>query len=260
MNILDKIVANKKVEIAEKKAMISEKQLNRSISSSPVPSLRSFLQDPEKSGIICEFKRRSPSKGLINGNAQVQDVTRGYEEAGASGISVLTDKAFFGGTAQDLTDARDITNIPILRKDFIIDPFQILEARAIGASAVLLIASILEKEEVKALAKYAFSLGLEVLFEVHNTQELEKYDPLIQIVGVNNRNLKTFEVDIQNSVDVGRSIPEHCVKVAESGLSDVKNIQYLKQFGFQGFLIGENFMKTNDPGKACKNFIKELIS
>ena len=258
MNILDKIVANKKVEVAEKKVLILEKQLERSIGSAPVPSLKAFLQNPSKSGIICEFKRKSPSKGLINGNALVQDVTRNYEIAGASAISVLTDKAFFGGTAQDLTDARDVTTVPILRKDFIIDPFQILEARAIGASAILLIAAILEKDDVKALAQYAYSLGLEVLFEVHNAEELEKYDPIIEIVGVNNRNLKTFDVNIDTSVEVGRSIPDHCVKVAESGISDVKNIQYLKQFGFEGFLIGETFMKTNDPGLACIDFINTL--
>ncbi|MFB6318198.1 indole-3-glycerol phosphate synthase TrpC [Saccharicrinis sp. FJH54] len=256
MNILDKIVANKKVEVAEKKVMISEKQLKNSISPKPVPSLKAFLENPDKSGIICEYKRMSPSKGLINGTAKVQDVTRNYEQAGASAISVLTDKAFFGGTAQDLTDARDVTTIPILRKDFIIDPFQILEARAIGASAILLIAAILEKDEIKSLAQYAYSLGLEVLFEVHNTEELEKYDPIIEIVGVNNRNLKTFEVNIETSVEVGKFIPENCVKVAESGISDIRNIQYLKQFGFEGFLIGENFMKTNDPGQACIDFIK----
>lgn len=259
MNILDKIVANKRVEVAERKVLISEKQLEQSIvKSKAVPSLKAYLQNPEKSGIICEFKRQSPSKGLINGTAQVQDVTRNYELAGASAISVLTDKAFFGGEAQDLSNARDVTTIPILRKDFIIDPFQILEARAIGASAILLIASILTKNEVKTLAEYAYGLGLEVLFEVHNTEEMEKYDPIIEVVGVNNRNLKTFEVDINTSVEVAKHIPNNCVKVAESGIYEVKTITYLQEQGFQGFLIGENFMRTQNPGQACIEFIKAL--
>lgn len=259
MNILDKIIANKRVEVAERKVLISEKQLEQSIvKSKAVPSLKAYLQNPEKSGIICEFKRQSPSKGLINGTAQVQDVTRNYELAGASAISVLTDKAFFGGEAQDLSNARDVTTIPILRKDFIIDPFQILEARAIGASAILLIASILTKNEVKTLAEYAYGLGLEVLFEVHNTEEMEKYDPIIEVVGVNNRNLKTFEVDINTSVEVAKHIPNNCVKVAESGIYEVKTITYLQEQGFQGFLIGENFMRTQNPGQACIEFIKAL--
>ena len=259
MNILDKIVANKRVEVAERKVLISEKQLEKSIvKSKAVPSLKAYLQNPEKSGIICEFKRQSPSKGIINGTAQVQDVTRNYEIAGASAISVLTDKAFFGGEAQDLSNARDVTTIPILRKDFIIDPFQILEARAIGASAILLIASILTKNEVKTLAEYAYSLGLEVLFEVHNTDEMGKYDPIIEVVGVNNRNLKTFEVDINTSVEVAKHIPNNCVKVAESGIYEVKTITYLQEQGFQGFLIGENFMRTQNPGEACIEFIKAL--
>ena len=261
MNILEKIVANKRIEIAEKKVRISVKQLEISIcNAQPVPSLREYLLDEKKSGIICEFKRRSPSKGIINASAKVQEVTSKYELAGASAISVLTESAFFGGSAQDLTDARDVTTIPILRKDFIIDPFQILEARAIGASAVLLIAAILEKHEVKSLAEYAKSLGLEVLFEVHDVEELEKFDAAIEIVGVNNRNLKTFDVDINRSLEVGRFIPENCLKIAESGISSIENIRYLKTNGIDGFLVGENFMKTANPGDACMEFIKELMA
>lgn len=259
MNILDKIIAHKRTELEAQKSFISLKQLEIQIEiAEPFPSLYHSLQDDTKNGIISEFKRRSPSKDWINKDARVEDVVGKYEEAAVSGISVLTDTHFFGGTSDDLINARKITTIPILRKDFIIDPFQIIEARAIGASAILLIASVLSKSQVHELAGVAREYDLDILFEVHTMEELDKLSPLINIVGVNNRNLKTFEVDIENSVRIAEQIPDNCVKIAESGISNIEAIHYLKSHGFNGFLIGENFMKTTDPGQAAMDFAAQL--
>lgn len=258
MTILDKIIAYKKQEVATQKQRVPFQQLEKQITDSPIPQLRDFISAPGKNGIIAEFKRQSPSKGLINGNAQPADVAIYYQQAGVSAMSVLTDKNFFGGTVEDLQQARSVTNIPILRKDFTVDEYQILEARAIGASAILLIAACLTKEEVQHLAKFAVNLGLDVLFEVHNREELDKYCDEIGVVGVNNRNLKTFEVNLQNSIDLLRHFPSGVKKIAESGISNIDTIQMLKKEGFDGFLIGENFMKTANPGKACIDFCKNL--
>lgn len=260
MNILDEIIAHKRLEVAERKKQITLKDLEQQIDGQQIPpSLRKHLLAPDKNGIIAEFKRRSPSKDWINKKAQVENVIPLYEQAGVSGISVLTDEHFFGGHADDLIKAHAQCAIPILRKDFIIDPFQIVEARAIGASAILLIASVLSTKEVHAFAQVAKDYDLDVLFEVHDMEELDKLSPLIQIVGVNNRNLKTFVVDIENSIRIAQQIPNSYVKVAESGISNVASITYLKQHGFNGFLIGENFMKTTNPGKAATDFSNELL-
>ena len=213
------------------------------------------------SGIIAEHKRRSPSKSVINQSLSVQDVAKGYADAGACGMSVLTDGKYFGGSLDDLVLARASTNIPILRKEFIIDEYQIVEAKAYGADVILLIAAILSKEEIKALSELAKGLGLDVLLEVHNDEELEKsLMPSLDMLGVNNRNLKSFKVDMDISKTLSKKIPDDFVKVSESGISSVEAIRELKEFDYQGFLIGENFMKTDEPGKSAKKFIDKIIA
>jgi len=211
------------------------------------------------SGIITEFKRRSPSKQVINQTSSLQEVVRGYQQAGASGVSVLTDTKYFGGALDDLLQARDCLRIPLLRKEFITDPYQVYEAKAFGADAVLLIAAVLSPEKVLAYSELAVGLGMEVLLEVHDDEELSRCDLRhIALVGVNNRNLKTFEVDLETSRKLSGRIPEDKVRVSESGISEVRSIQELKKYGFQGFLIGENFMRSEDPAAAAVKFLKEL--
>ncbi len=260
MNILDKIVAHKAKEVAEKSSLVPVKLLERSIYfDSKTVSLKSYVNDDEKSGIIAEFKRKSPSKGLINGTATPEKVSIGYMQAGASALSVLTDSEFFGGSNEDLNTARKFNYCPILRKDFVLEEYQIIEAKSIGADAILLIAAVLEPEKLKSLAYFAKSLGLEVLMEVHDGEELERsLCDGIDLVGVNNRNLKTFEVDIKTSIDLSSSIPGEFVKISESGLSSVDSLIELRNAGFDGFLIGENFMKTSRPEQAAYTFIKEF--
>ena len=210
-------------------------------------------------GIIAEHKRLSPSKTIINHSLSVEEVVKGYENAGASSISILTDNHYFGGSLDDLILARAAVKTPLLRKEFIIDDYQILEAKANGADAILLIAAVLSKEEIKQLSEFAQSLALEVLLEVHNLEELEKsIMPSLTIIGVNNRNLKTFELNLQTSIDLVKYIPNDFVKISESGISHTDDIKLLKSHGFQGFLIGENFMKTNNPGESLLEFINEL--
>ncbi len=259
MNVLEKIIQHKKQEIAERKDIYPVKLLEKSIYfDTPVVSLRKYLSRADKSGIIAEFKRRSPSKGDINPYASVERVSIGYMQAGASALSVLTDEQFFGGKNADLTEARKYNFCPILRKDFIIDEYQIVEARSIGADAILLIAECLDKTQVKELAAFAKSLGLEVLFEVHSAAQLNKLNEHLDIVGVNNRNLEDFSVSIQTSLDLAPQIPDNFVKISESGISQPASIHQLKQVGFQGFLIGETFMKTAEPHKTCQTFIGQL--
>lgn len=222
-------------------------------------SLKSFLLDPTKSGIITEFKRKSPSKGLINGTSSVGEVTKGYEQAGASALSVLTDQDYFGGSTSDLELARKQVTIPILRKDFVVDEYQILEAKSMGADCILLIAAALTPEKVQSLAAFAHSLGLEVLLEVHNLEELEQsFCDGLDVVGVNNRNLKNFEVSLETSLSLVDRIPNQVVKISESGISDPATLVAFRKAGFDGFLIGENFMKTSNPGQAAAAFIQEF--
>lgn len=259
MTILDTIIEYKRKEVALRKQLVQVSHLVTLVNQMPaVPSLYRHLISDDKNGIIAEFKRQSPSKGIINKTADVSYVAKGYETAGVSGMSVLTDGRFFGGMDIDLYQARAACGIPLLRKDFIVDEYQILEARAIGASAVLLIASVLTKAEVEHLAAYAQSLGLEVLFEIHDEEEMQKIAPTISIVGINNRDLKTFKVDIKQSIRLANLLPSNSVKIAESGISSVKDLLYLKENGFNGFLIGENFMKKSDPAQACIDFSTEL--
>ena len=259
MNILDQIIASKRREVALKKSVVSVAQLeNAELFNKKTNSLSKSITNLPF-GIIAEHKRRSPSKATINNSFSVEEVVKGYENAGASGISVLTDMHYFGGSLEDLLLARATVQIPLLRKEFIVDEYQLLEAKAFGADAILLIAAVLSKQEIKQLSEFAQSLALEVLLEVHNQEELEKsIMPSLDLIGVNNRNLKTFEVSLQNSIGLQNHIPNDFVKISESGLTSTEDIKLLKSYGFQGFLIGENFMKTNDPGKSLEQFINQL--
>ena len=260
MTTLDKIIVHKKKEIAQLKTEVSVEELVKSPNFKRTPiSLKKALIVKNSTGIIAEFKRKSPSKGIINDKVEVIDVTEGYLNAKVAAQSILTDTHFFGGSILDVMQARTVNNtIPILRKDFIVDGFQIVEAKAIGADAILLIAACLTKEELKNYGKLAEDLGMEVLYEVHNKEELDKIELDTKIIGINNRNLKTFEVDLEHSIELASQIPDSCVKVSESGISDPRVIIGLKEYGFQGFLIGENFMKTEDPGLACEAFINQI--
>ncbi len=258
MNILDKIIAHKREEVAVRKMMVTEEVLKATVYfNRPCLSLMNNLQDAKSSGIIAEFKRKSPSKGFINKHADVEYIAKAYTQSGASGLSVLTDNEFFGGSTEDLVDARK-NIIPILRKDFIIDPYQVLAAKAMGADVILLIAACLSPGEVRDLAAFARSTGLEVLLELHDEEELGHICDAVDMVGVNNRNLKTFKVDIQQSLKLGDLIPPGKVKIAESGIDDVQTILRFKEAGFKGFLMGEKFMKAPDPGLAFRQFVKEL--
>lgn len=260
MDILEKIIAYKKQEVVERQGLFPAKLLEQSIYFNGTPvSLRKYLQREDKSGIIAEFKRQSPSKGMINKHAPVERTTIGYMQAGASALSVLTDTEFFAGKNEDLTTTRKFNFCPVLRKDFIIDEYQIIEAKSIGADAILLIAAALEPQKLKELAAFAKSLGLEVLMEVHNKEELEQsLNEHLAVVGVNNRDLKTFEVSTDTSKALSSSIPDDFVKISESGISDPATIMDLKSYGFQGFLIGETFMRSSRPEKAAATFIEHL--
>ncbi len=261
MNILDKIIADKHKEVDLKKGLIPVKQLEESVlfdrkTTSLAKALRS-----SNTGIIAEHKRRSPSKAVINQKVSIQDVALDYETAGACGMSVLTDGKYFGGSLDDLVLARATVQMPLLRKEFIIDEYQVLEAKAYGADVILLIAAVLSRDQIKSLSEFAKSLSLDVLLEVHNHKELEKsIMPSLDMLGVNNRNLKTFEVSTEISKSLSAEIPDEFVKVSESGISSIEAIQDLKKYGYKGFLIGENFMKTENPGASAVEFIKKLKS
>jgi indole-3-glycerol phosphate synthase len=258
MNILDKIIAHKREQIAEQKKHVSmEEFLQVETFNRKCFSLISTLQQGNTTGIIAEFKRKSPSLGFINEHANVVEVTTAYTNGEAAALSVLTDEYFFGGSNADLIAAR-INNIPILRKDFIIDTYQIAEAKAIGADVILLIAACLSVEEVKTLAAYAVSIGLEVLLELHDETELGHICADTILVGINNRNLKDFKVDIHAALAMAKKIPNDKIKIAESGISDVETIKIFANAGYKGFLIGENFMKEANPGNAFNNFAHKL--
>ena len=259
MNILDRIIIDKRKEVALKKALIPVSQLEKSVLfEKTTVSLADRLKN-SKSGIIAEHKRRSPSKAVINQKLSVQDIALGYEQAGACGMSVLTDGKYFGGSLDDLILARSVSNMPLLRKEFVIDSYQLIEAKAYGADVILLIAAVLSKDEIKLLSETAKSLQLEVLLEVHNQEELEKsLMPSLDMLGVNNRNLKTFKVSLETSKKLSGQIPDDFVRVSESGISSVAAIKDLKTYGYQGFLIGENFMKTENPGLNALNFISKI--
>lgn len=260
MSILDEIVAKKKTEVSSRKELYPVKLLEKSVFfAGETVSLCHYLRREDKQGIIAEIKRRSPSKGVINHHVSVEKLSIGYMQAGASALSVLTDNEYFGGSSADLETARRFNFCPILRKDFIVDEYQICESKSIGADAILLIAAVLSVEQIKSFTELAHSLGLEVLFEVHNDEELQsKFLPELDIVGVNNRNLKTFEVSIETSKELSEKIPSEALKISESGIDSAETIVELRNFGYEGFLIGESFMKTSRPQAACERFIREV--
>jgi len=260
MTILENIIEHKKKELPEK---IKKTSLER-LKEQPgffrkTVSLTQALLNPERTGIIAEFKRRSPSKGILNQHSTIEEVTTGYFRAGASAISVLTDSAFFGGSTEDLMRTREINPIPILRKDFIIHEYQVIESKAMGADAILLIAAVLDKAKIKQLAALARSLHLQVILEIHESSELKMADENISVIGVNNRDLRDFSVDINRSVKMYPLIPREFLKISESGINSPLALKSLQACGYNGFLIGENFMSDPDPATAFADFVKQLI-
>lgn len=257
MTILDKIIERKKEEIATSKSSISiEKLKNTEFFGRMNYSLKESIKN--KKGIIAEFKRQSPSKGIINDNVQPLEVVSAYENFGASGISILTDKDFFGGDCNDILSVRNQIHIPILRKDFMIDEYQFYEAKSIGADAVLLIASCLSPNQVQEFTELAHELGMEVLLEIHTEEELTHFNSKVDLAGINNRNLKDFKVDLQHSVQLKNLLPQNVLSIAESGIYHIDDFNYLKEKGFDGFLMGEYFMKNTDPAKAFEEFSSQI--
>jgi indole-3-glycerol phosphate synthase len=253
MNILDQIIQRKKEEIEFSKSKISVQQLKDSAFFERKPySLKETLKT--KTGIIAEFKRKSPSKGIINDHSSVFEVASAYQKFGASAISILTDHDFFAGSPTDIYPIREHIRIPILRKDFMVDEYQFYEAKNMGADIVLLIAACLSVSQVDEFTDLAHTLGLEVLLEIHNEEELQHYNKNIDLVGINNRNLKDFRVDLEHSVRLKNLLPKKTLSVAESGIYSVEDFMYLKEKGFDGFLMGEYFMKNEDPGNAFREF------
>jgi indole-3-glycerol phosphate synthase len=259
MTILEEIVNYKKIQVAKDRDKKPVSTLEKSrLFSYYALSMTDYLQRPDKTGIIAEFKRRSPSKGVINSESSVEEVTTGYFRSGASGLSILTDEKYFGGNLADLKRARQLNPIPILRKDFIIDEYQVIEAKSNGADVILLIAAALDKITTKRLAGLARSLGMQVLLEVHEEIELNHLNEFVNIVGVNNRDLKSFQVNIERSVELSSGIPPEFVKISESGITSALIFRKLRSCGYQGFLIGEHFMRSPEPALAFSDFI-ELI-
>jgi len=262
MNILDKICRSKRLEIAWQKEAIPLSDLKMGLRVKPaMTNSLSFKESliHSGSGIIAEFKRKSPSKGWIYPEADVTGIVQSYEAAGAAAISCLTDEPFFGGSFEDFKKAREVINrIPLLRKDFILDEYQLYQSKAMGADVILLIAACLTAEKIARFTSIAHDLDLEVLLEIHDESELSSICPDADVIGINNRNLDTFVTDLRHSLDLASRIPDNFVKISESGLSNPETVIQLRQVGFQGFLMGENFMKTADPGATLKEFIGKI--
>ena len=258
-DILQEIIATKRAEVDRRKRETDLQALYRQAETPRTTrhSLREALRS-SSTGIISEFKRRSPSKGWINRDADVQSVVRAYQQAGATALSVLTDTPYFGGTDDDLRAARQACSLPILRKDFTIDEFQLVESRVLGADAVLLIAAALTREQCRRFAEIAHQLELEVLLEIHDQSELDYYSEYVDVLGVNNRNLGSFHTDVANSFRLIEQMPREATPISESGISNPDTVKELRTIGFKGFLIGENFMKTDAPGDSLKSFINAL--
>lgn len=259
MTILDQILADKRREVAENKALYPVKLLEKSIyfQTDPV-SLKKYLLRTDLNGLIAEFKRRSPSRGMINEFADPAKVCLGYMQAGASALSVLTDEKYFGGSVSDLQLARDLNFCPILRKDFILEEYQVIESRSIGADAILLIAGVLDRKTLGRLEALARTLGMEVLFEIHRKEELDLLPAGAEIIGVNSRDLSDFSVSRERVLQMAGQLPEDAVKVAESGIDSPTTLLQLRRAGYQGFLIGEGFMREANPAAACRRFIKNV--
>lgn len=257
MTILDKIIERKKEEVASAQSKIPLDHLkDNAFFRRETISLKESIKN--KSGIIAEFKRQSPSKGIINNNVEPIDIVSAYEKFGASGISILTDHDFFGGNLNDVLSVRNDINIPILRKDFMIDEYQFYEAKSIGADVVLLIASCLSPAQVQEFTDLAHELKMEVLLEIHTENELKHFNSKIDLVGINNRNLKDFKVNLQHSVQLKNQLPKEVLSVAESGIYNLEDFKFLKEKGFDSFLMGEYFMKNTNPAKAFEEFASQI--
>ena len=258
-DVLNEIIANKKIEVAERKKQVPLHELEKQCAGAKVPfrSLRAALE-ASSTGIIAEFKRRSPSKGWLHQSADALHVTKEYEQAGAAALSVLTDEKYFGGTMADLEQAARAVKIPVMRKEFIVDPYQLYEAKLAGASAVLLIAAAISREECDRLTALAIDLQLEVLLELHDEGETDYITPMHTLIGINNRNLGSFVTDVQKSFRMIDRLPKEAVLVSESGISNAAIVKELRDAGYRGFLIGEHFMKSGDPGENLSQFIQQV--
>lgn len=259
-DILSEIIANKRKEVALQKERVSLSEMEKGLATATVPfySLKAALES-SNSGIIAEFKRRSPSKGWLFQTANVNEVTKAYAASGASALSVLTDEKYFGGTMNDLRQATTGVSIPVMRKEFIVDEYQLFEAKLSGASAVLLIAAAITREECKRFTELANQLGLEVLLELHDEGEVDHIGPLNSLVGINNRNLGSFVTDLQKSFRMADLLPKEAVWVSESGISNAGIVKDLRAAGYRGFLIGEHFMKSGHPGQSLEEFIDSIV-
>ena len=261
-DILQEIVAWKRIEVEQQKQLVPPRDLYARVEKlmgdgiTALSMSLSLAQSPY--GIIAEFKRKSPSKGWIHEDARPMDVVPKYAAGGASALSILTDNRYFGGTLEYITQVRPAVNTPILRKEFIIDEYQLFQARNAGADAILLIAADLSKQECRALIRTAHELKLEVLLEMHSEAELDYLECEPDMAGINNRNLGTFHTDVANSFRLAQKIDADCVKVSESGISNPDTVRKLREAGFRGFLMGERFMKEQDPGLALKKFIEAI--
>lgn len=259
MNKLEEIIAFKRKEVARAKEFVPMRKLEASIYFDTQPlSLKHYLRRPNSSGIIAEFKRFSPSKGMLNEDATVEETTIGYMQAGAAALSVLTDTNFFKGSLEDLKTVRDYNFCPILRKDFTVDEYQIIEAKSYGADVILLIAAVLEKDEIKRFTNHAHELGLEVLLELHGADELDKIDDSVDIIGVNNRDLQTMQINTATSESLFHQLPENALRISESGIDSPSVVNHLRTIGYEGFLIGTQFMHYASPKRACLDFIAEI--
>lgn len=259
-NMLNEIIEHKIKEVKQKREISPVKRLEKSIYfESPCVSLKKYLSDTGRSGVIAEFKRKSPSRGYINKYADVQEISLRYMQAGASALSVLTDEYFFGAKPDDLTIARRFNYCPVLRKDFITDEYQIIEAKSMGADVILLIAGILNRDNIKQFTTLAHNLGMEVLLEVHHENEIiENENTPYDVIGINNRDLISFEVNVETSFRLIEKLPENVLKISESGIDNVALIRKLKKAGFKGFLIGEFFMKHSHPAEKCRELIQQI--
>jgi indole-3-glycerol phosphate synthase len=260
MNILDTIKAQKTKEVMQLKTEFSYSFLEEQpLFNSATHSMKKAIESSVSGGIIAEFKRKSPAKGSINLNADVIEVTQGYANATVSGLSVLTDETFFGAQKIDFEWARKNNTIPMLRKDFMVDEYQIIQSKAMGADVILLIAKMLTKKQLKSFSNLAHELGMEVFLETQNEAEiLENIDLNFDVIGINNRNLNSFEVSVENSIKLAQLLPKSSIKIAESGIQSLETIQLLKANGFDGFLIGEYFMKEQNPAEKCRNLMQQL--
>lgn len=259
-DVLSEIVAHKRIEVERQKELVPLSEIEKQLSQNRdivFHSLKGSLER-SKTGIISEFKRRSPSKGWLHQDADVNAITKEYEIAGASALSVLTDEKYFGGTITDLRTAVNNVQIPVMRKEFVVDEYQIYEAKQAGASAILLIAAAITLDESKRFTELAQQLKLDVLLELHDEKETDYITPLNNLIGVNNRNLGSFVTDLQKSFRMAELLPKEAVWVSESGISDANTVKELRDAGYKGFLIGEYFMKSGSPGESLSRFIQQI--